>query len=153
MRVATRMHRYCLLPPMLYFLLSVFCVNFASAISTASFIWSFLGYLLTAVFLYQMFKRLNRYFSTQYFITTHRLIIQRGWRNNRSVSIGFTNIISCAVQGAWLGSTKIGKLMVHTPRGSLVLQRVPRPQAFSEQLNQACQEFNAYNNDGLAPYI
>lgn len=155
-RVATRLHWRCLLIPAFYALLNIFFVSFASAIAGVSTIWSFLGYLLAGASLYQTIKSLKRYFLTQYFITTHRLVIQRGLSAKRSISINFESITGCEVQRTWLGYTKIGKLTVYvqhgTQKGLCVLQNVPRAQAFSEELKRAQYDFNASYHGVLGSY-
>ena len=76
--VMTRAHPASLIPALLQLMLASAAASFAATAASSTFLW-WLGTVLCVLWMVLALRRVLRWVRTRYAITTHRLVILRGW--------------------------------------------------------------------------
>lgn len=145
--VATRSHEVFLLPALLFGFAAVVAWSFASAVYPASAVFGLLGYALAIWCTFLSLKRLWRWTSTGFFVTSQRLVIQRA-TSGRTVSIPLQGIEGIDARHTAWRAGGAATLSVHAQGGIHVLRQIPRGAQFSLEVQQAQQRLLQQNRGG-----
>ncbi|MDO4898372.1 MAG: PH domain-containing protein [Rothia sp. (in: high G+C Gram-positive bacteria)] len=138
---ATRAHGSQLAPAFLWAFVAAVAWSFSSSLG-GNLPWLRYPVLVLAIWCAAVAVRgLGRWWLTSYIITTHRLVLRRGWGARRDLSIALGHIESVQVQGlAFMGAVDAAQMVVYSRGGRHVLPAVPEAKRFSYELRQAQQD-------------
>lgn len=139
---STRAHGVQLLPTFIWGFCSVVAWSFSSAL------WSqlpWVAYVALALALWCLYRAARagfRWVGTCYILTSHRLVIRRGFNTGADVSVPWRTVEGMTLgRRALMGTVRAGHLTVHARGVQHVLRDVPDPEKFSHAAQRVQESF------------